>query len=92
MKTILSRLQVYASATILVALIGGVFIGGSFAQNTNPPGNTNAASTKAANTKTQQTTSSANHPLWKFPNAILTPHMIGHMEATSRNLLLPMLA
>jgi competence protein ComEA len=59
MKTILSRLQVYASATILVALIGGVFIGGSFAQNTNPPGNTNAASTKAANTKTQQTTSSA---------------------------------
>lgn len=59
MKTILSRLQVYARATIFVALIGGVFIGVSFAQNTNPPGNTNAASTKAANTKTQQTTSSA---------------------------------
>jgi hypothetical protein len=59
MKTILSRLQAYASATIFVALIGGVFIGASFAQNTNPPGNTNAASTKAANTKTQQTTSSA---------------------------------
>ena len=59
MKAILSRLQVYARATIFLALIGGVFIGGSFAQNTNPPGNTNAASTKAANTKTQQTTSSA---------------------------------
>jgi competence protein ComEA len=59
MKTLLSRLQAYASATIFVALIGGVFIGASFAQSTNPPGNTNAASTKAANTKTQQTTSSA---------------------------------
>ena len=59
MKTLLSRLQAYASATIFVALIGGVFIGASFAQSTNPPGNTNTASTKAANTKTQQTTSSA---------------------------------
>jgi DNA uptake protein ComE-like DNA-binding protein len=54
MKTLLSRLRVYARATIFVALIGGVFIGASFAQSTNPP-----ASTKAANTKTQQTTSSA---------------------------------
>jgi competence protein ComEA len=59
MKTLLSRLQAYASATIFVALIGGVFIGASFAQSTNPPGNSNAGSTKAANTKTQQTTSSA---------------------------------
>jgi guanyl-specific ribonuclease Sa len=59
MKTLLYRLQLYARATIFVALIGGVFIGASFAQNTNPPGNTNAASTKTANTKTQQTTSSA---------------------------------
>jgi competence protein ComEA len=49
MKTILSRLQVYARATIFVALIGGVFIGASFAQSTNAP----------TNTKTQQTTSSA---------------------------------
>jgi DNA uptake protein ComE-like DNA-binding protein len=54
MKKILSRLQVYARATIVVALIGGVFVGGLFAQNTNPPTNT-----KAANAKTQQTTSSA---------------------------------
>ena len=59
MKTLLCRLQLYARATIFVALIGGVSIGASFAQSTNPPGNTNAASTKAANTKTQQTTSSA---------------------------------
>jgi competence protein ComEA len=54
MKAILSRLQAYASATIFVALIGGVFIGASFAQSSNPP-----VCTKAANTKTQQTTSSA---------------------------------
>jgi len=59
MKTLLSRLQAHASATIFVALVGGVFIGASFAQNTNPPANTNAASTKVANTKTQQTSSSA---------------------------------
>jgi competence protein ComEA len=49
MKTILSRLQVYARATIVVALIGGVFIGASFAQSANAP----------TNTKTQQTGSSA---------------------------------
>ena len=42
MKTILSRLQVYARATIVVALIGGVFVGGLFAQGTNPPANTKA--------------------------------------------------
>jgi competence protein ComEA len=49
MKKILSSLQVYARATIVVALIGGMSIGASFAQNTNPP----------ANTKAQQTGSSA---------------------------------
>lgn len=59
MKAILSRLPVYARATIFLGLVGGVFVGASFGQSTNAPGNTNAASTKAANTKTQQTTSSA---------------------------------
>ena len=47
MKTILSRLQVCALAAIAVALIGGAFMGTSFAQSTN------------ANTKAQQTSSSA---------------------------------
>ncbi len=56
MKTILSRLQVYARAAIFVASIGGVFIGASFAQSTNLSA---PANTKAANTKTQQTSSSA---------------------------------
>jgi competence protein ComEA len=54
MKTLLCRLQLYAGATIFVALIGGAFIGASFAQSSNPPANT-----KAANTMPQQTTSSA---------------------------------
>jgi DNA uptake protein ComE-like DNA-binding protein len=49
MKKLLSRLQVYARATILVALVGGASIGTSFAQSANPP----------ANTKTQQSGSSA---------------------------------
>jgi competence protein ComEA len=54
MKAILSRLQVFAHAVIVVVLVGSVFIGASFAQSTNLSGNT-----KAANTRAPQTGSSA---------------------------------
>lgn len=54
MKTILSRLQVCGLAATAVALVGGVFMGASFAQTTYP-----AANTKAGSTKAQQTSSSA---------------------------------
>ncbi len=66
MKKILSSLQVYARATILVALIGGVSIGASFAQNTNPPANTKAQQT-GSSAKTAQAPTQSGQSAQKAP-------------------------
>ncbi len=66
MKTILSRLQVCALAAIAVALIGGVLMGASFAQSTNPPANTKGQQTSSG-AKTAQSPTQSGKSATKVP-------------------------